>query len=170
MKSSPERALLLGLGIAALLAFFDQLSKWWVMGFLVPQAQVITITPFFNIVSVWNRGISFGLFGGGSEANAWILSFIALGIIVGLVFWLRRVQKKVEIIAIGLVIGGAFGNVVDRLRFGAVADFLDFHLAGYHWPAFNLADAGITIGAGLLILDSLFCGPEKNKFKDLQKK
>ena len=85
----------------------------------------------------------------------WLLSGLALAVVIGLLFWLRRSEHAMMAIGLGLVIGGALGNVIDRVRYGAVVDFLDFHLAGWHWPAFNLADAGICVGAGLIVVDGL---------------
>lgn len=155
----------LGLGVAALVILFDQAAKWWITAVVMQPPRIIPVTPFFNLVMGWNRGISFGLFDGDSVINVWILPLVALAIVAALVVWLRRVQGAWLVWAIGLVIGGALGNVVDRLRFGAVADFLDFHVAGYHWPAFNVADSGITVGVTMLVLDSLFMGAEKPKNK-----
>ena len=155
----------LGLVVAILVIVFDQATKWWIMAMVMQPPRIIPVTPFFNLVMGWNRGISFGLFDGDSAINVWVLPLVALAIVAALVVWLRRVQGVWLASAIGLVIGGALGNVVDRLRFGAVADFLDFHVAGYHWPAFNVADSGITVGVTMLVLDSLFLGGEKPKNK-----
>ncbi len=163
MRSS--NGLRLGLVVAIVVIVFDQATKWWIMAMVMQPPRIIPVTPFFNLVTVWNRGISFGLFDGDSAVNVWILPLVALAIVVALVAWLRRVQGVWLASAIGLVIGGALGNVVDRLRFGAVADFLDFHVAGHHWPAFNVADSGITVGVTMLVLDSLFLGGEKPKNK-----
>ncbi len=164
MRSS--NGLRLGLVVAALVILFDQATKWWIIEVVMqPPRIILELTPFFNLVMGWNRGISFGLFDGDSAVNVWILPLVALAIVAALVVWLRRVQGAWLASAIGLVIGGALGNVVDRLRFGAVADFLDFHIAGYHWPAFNVADSGITVGVAMLVLDSLFMRAEKPKSK-----
>ena len=154
-----------GLGVALLIFGLDQATKWWIVESVMNPPRITPVTPFFNLVMGWNRGVSFGLFNQDSPYNVWILTAVALRIVVALVFWLRKAERQMVVFAIGMVIGGAIGNVVDRLRFGAVADFLDFHVAGYHWPAFNVADSGITIGAGLLVLDALFAGPEKNNNK-----
>jgi signal peptidase II len=85
----------------------------------------------------------------------WLLSGLALAVVIGLVIWLKRTDQLLTGLGLGLVIGGAAGNVIDRIRFGAVIDFLDFHLAGYHWPAFNVADAAICVGAALMLADGL---------------
>ena len=118
------------------------------------------MTPFFNLVLAWNPGVSFGMFNSGSPLAVWGLAAVALLIVVALLVWLTRVGHWLGAAAIGLIVGGAVGNVIDRLRFGAVADFLDFHVSGYHWPAFNVADSAITIGVLFLLYDALFQGRE----------
>jgi signal peptidase II len=157
-----------GLALAALVAILDQLTKWaifaGVFGFAfvgpapetLPRAPAVALTGFLHLVTVWNYGVSFGIGNTGSAAAALALSALAAAIVAGLVVWLRRAERRIVAAALGLVIGGAVGNVVDRLRFGAVFDFLDFHVWGWHWPAFNLADSAITVGVGLLLLDALF--------------
>ena len=154
-----------GLAAAALVLGLDQGTKWWILEIVMQPPRVIPLTSFFNLVLGWNRGVSFGLFNSDSALNLWLLPFVALAIVVALLIWLSRVDGLLLGYAIGMVIGGAIGNVVDRLFRDqrAVADFLDLHLAGYHWPAFNLADTGITVGAAILIIDSLFMKPEKPK-------
>jgi len=122
---------------------------------LPPGEQIIRVAPFFDIVLVWNRGVSFGLFNNDTGLNAIVFSLVAAIIVGFLLVWLKRARQPLVAAAIGLVIGGAVGNVADRLRFGAVVDFLDFHLAGWHWPAFNVADSAICIGVGLMLIDSL---------------
>lgn len=156
----------LGLGLATLVLIVDQASKWWVINEVMNPPRVIPVTPFFNLVMGWNRGISFGLMNQESVLSAWILPLVAVVIVAVLSVWLWRNDRPVVAVAIGLIIGGALGNVVDRLRFGAVADFLDFHAAGFHWPAFNVADAGITVGAAVLVLESLFARRERPKNRD----
>lgn len=144
-----------GVAVAALLLLLDQLSKWWVRDLLGAGPPAIEVAPFFNLVLVWNRGISFGLLDADSETGPWLFSAIGGAVSLGLLFWLTRLTRRWMAIALGLVLGGALGNVIDRLRFRAVVDFLDFHLAGYHWPAFNLADAGISAGIVFLAIDAL---------------
>ena len=117
--------------------------------------RVVPVTGFFNLVLTWNRGMSFGLFNSGTMLNAVVFTVLAAAIVAALVVWLRRVRDSWLGLAIGLVIGGAIGNVIDRVARGAVVDFLDFHLAGWHWFAFNVADAAICIGVGLMLMDSL---------------
>jgi signal peptidase II len=147
-----------GLLIAAIVIALDQASKWWILLSVMNPPQLIEIVPFFNLVLTWNRGVSFGLFDTNSPATPWILSILAVAIVGVLISWLRRAEGKLIPIALGLIVGGAIGNVVDRMVHGAVVDFLDVHWGTYHWPAFNVADSGITVGAVLLIVDSLFSG------------
>lgn len=125
----------------ALFAAFDSIS------------QSMTITPFFNLVKVWNPGVSFGMLQDIPNGQ-WVLSGLAIVIVAFLFVWLRKVDDRFNAIALGLIIGGALGNIIDRLRFSAVFDYLDFHAFGYHWPAFNLADSFIFIGVLLLLIDS----------------
>ena len=150
-----------GLGLAAAVLILDQITKWWIVFTVMQPPRVIPVTPFFNLVMGWNRGVSFGMLDSDSQAAAWILSLLALAITAALGVWLYRADRLRVAFGIGLVIGGAVGNVIDRVRWGAVADFLDLHWAGYHWPAFNVADSAITVGALVLILDSLFVREKK---------
>ena len=157
------RAPWVGISAAVGVIALDQASKWWILEQVMRPPRVIELTSFFNLVMGWNRGVSFGMFNTASPYNAWVLTAVALGIVAALAVWLRRAGGPFLAAAIGLVMGGALGNVIDRLRFGAVFDFLDLHAAGYHWPAFNVADSAITVGAILLVVDSLFARPENYK-------
>jgi signal peptidase II len=146
-----------GLSIAFLALTLDQATKWYVLERTdLPFFGTYTVTPFFNLVMVWNKGVSFGMFAEHDQPS--ILVAISLAIVAVLAKWLITARSKWLAGATGLVIGGALGNVIDRLRFGAVADFLDFHAFGYHWPAFNIADASIFIGVVILCIDSMFTG------------
>ena len=167
--------------IFALAGFvLDQLSKWYVTEHIVREIvqkpnelplsffewltssyerftfMSLEVWPFFNIVMVWNQGVSFGLLSSDSAITAIALSLLSLAITVIFTIWLFRSTSRFQCIAIALVISGAIGNVIDRVRFGAVIDFLDVHIAGYHWPAFNVADSAISIGVFLLIIHSFF--------------
>ncbi len=134
----------------------DQATKGWILEDVMIPPRVIEITSNFNLVLGWNRGVSFGLFNQDSTYGPHILTGVALVIVLGLSIWLWKSTTHWSAWALGLVIGGAIGNVIDRIQYGAVVDFLDFHAFGYHWPAFNVADTAICIGAGLLILEPLF--------------
>lgn len=148
----------LGLAVAALVIAADQLAKSWVLDRLAgrpPIDRILEVTGFFNVVLTWNRGVSFGLFNDDAAFNALVFAALAAVIVIGLLVWLARVRETLLAVAIGLVVGGAVGNVIDRLLRGAVVDFLDFHVAGWHWFAFNVADAAICVGVGLMVIDSL---------------
>lgn len=145
----------LGLALAAVILALDQASKWWILDLFGTTPPPIEVTSFFNLVLTWNEGVSFGLFGGGAVPPL-ALSLLSILIVVFLIGWLRKAQQTWTRLAIGSVIGGAIGNVIDRFIHGAVVDFLDVHVAGYHWPAFNVADSAIVVGVGMLLLESLF--------------
>lgn len=145
----------LGLPVFAVILVLDFLTKQWALATLTGAGRV-EVTSFFNFVLVWNPGISFGMLQTDGEFGRWLLIALALAICVILVFWLRWEQRLLPRLAIWLILAGALGNVVDRVRFGAVVDFLDFHVFGYHWPAFNVADSSIVVGAVILVVDSLF--------------
>ena len=166
----PGKLFWIGLGVACASILIDQGTKWWIVNVFMVPPRVVPVTSFFNLVLGWNRGVSFGLFNNGSDFNVWILSGLALAVVTFLLVWLYREQARLVTVSLGLVIGGAMGNVIDRLRFGGVTDFLDFHLSGYHWPAFNLADTSIVIGAVILIADSLFAGKEKPNNRSMGRK
>ncbi len=133
--------------IALLVIVSHQFARMAVFG----AGERIEVLPFFNLVEVWNRGISFGMFNDLSYGQ-WLLSGMGIIISLFLLRWLLLTDSERTASALGMIIGGAIGNVIDRLRFGAVADYLDFHAFGYHWPAFNLTDSAIFIGVVLLLL------------------
>jgi signal peptidase II len=145
-----------GLLVAVGVALADQLSKHILKGVLTERPGIEIIPGFFDLVMVWNTGVSFGMFGGDGALPPWLLSSVAVAISIMLFLWLQRVVLRWTAVAIGLVIGGAVGNVVDRALWGAVFDFADFHVGGWHWPAFNVADAAIVIGVAGLLVESLF--------------
>ena len=147
----------LGPLLFVVILLLDFVTKEWALENLAGRG-VVRVTDFFNLVLVWNPGISFGIVQTGGEMGRWLLVALALAISVMLLFWLRWEQRFWPKIALWLILSGAIGNVVDRIRFGAVVDFLDFHAFGYHWPAFNVADSVIVMGAAILIVDSLFGG------------
>ena len=147
--------------LAALVAVLDQLTKYWVSaGFGYGEARAIT--GFFNLVLTHNSGAAFSFL---ASAAGWQRGFfigIALiAIVVISVLLARHSGEKLFCLSLALILGGAVGNVIDRIAFGYVVDFLDFHLAGWHWPAFNLADSAITVGAVLLLVDSFRPGASR---------
>jgi len=160
---TPRSTLALGLRLATFVLVLDQASKWWMVYHVMNPPKVIEVAPFFNIVMAWNKGVSFGMFSSESPWNAWVLSSIAVIVSIALTVWLARNKDRMIGMSLGVIIGGAIGNAIDRFHWGAVADFLDFHAMGYHWPAFNVADMAITLGAALLIFDSLFGGENSPK-------
>lgn len=156
------RQLRLGLIVAVVAFVLDQLSKLWIVDLmhLADNRAGIEILPFFKLVMVWNYGISFGMFADAGDTRRWGLIAVALAITVLMTVWLWKSRHGLMSLALGLVIGGALGNVIDRLRWGAVADFFYLHYEDWYWPAFNIADSAIFIGVVLLCWDSIV-NPEK---------
>jgi signal peptidase II len=163
-----------GLAMALLVILLDQASKWWIVNQVFRPAGIaqtpfftaktVTLAPFFDLVMAWNRGVSFGMFNSGAGPwNSIVFSAFAAIVVAALIVWMRRTTSIWVATALGMVAGGAIGNAVDRLRYGAVADFLDVHAGTWHWPAFNVADSAITVGAMLLIADSLFRPSDSSK-------
>ncbi len=152
--SSTSARLTLGFGIAAAMAALDQLVKWYVVTQLMQPPRFIELTGWLDLVMTWNHGISFGLFSG--EAMPYALAGVSLAVIGLLVVWMIRDPRPAAAVWLGLVIGGALGNIIDRVRLGAVADFIDVHVGSWHWPAFNIADSAITVGVALILIDGLF--------------
>lgn len=151
----------IGIRLAFITLILDQFSKWYLLNVVqMEQRGLIEITDFFNLRMVWNKGVSFGMFSADSQVGRYVLIGFALLIIGFLVVWLMRAQSRWLAAGLGLVIGGALGNVIDRFIYGAVADFFDFHALGTHFYAFNVADTAISIGVALLVFDSIFMGEE----------
>ena len=148
----------LGLGIAALVFGLDQAIKALIVhGLDLPGRMEIDLLPIFRFVWVENHGISMGFLTADSTAERWLLVLLTAGIAVAVVFWLWREHNRLDAGALGLVLGGAAGNITDRVRLGYVADFLDLHFGDMHpFLVFNVADAAITIGVLLLVLRALF--------------
>ena len=161
--STRRGAILIGALFAVLALIVDQVTKTLLIAAVPSPPGGIDVTPFFRLVAWWNRGVSFGLFASDQGWASYALSGVAALVLIGLVLWLGRSERPLLAVAQGLVIGGAIGNVVDRLRFGAVFDFLYFHAGPYDFPAFNLADSAITVGVALLLWDGLFGGPNRAK-------
>ena len=142
--------------LAALVIVLDQLSKWWITGplDLPSHGRILVLPPFFNLSMVWNRGVSFGLLRADADVGRWGLALFSTAIALGFAVWARKLDRKLLALAVGLVMGGAVGNVIDRVRLGAVVDFLDFNGLYFPW-VFNVADCGVTVGMALILLDSL---------------
>jgi signal peptidase II len=149
--------------IAVVVFIIDRFSKWWFIDiFHLPTKGVVEILPIFDIVMVWNRGVSFGFLPANTEFGRWALVVLNLIIVTMLAYWLKSAKVRLISIAIGLIIGGAFGNIYDRVKFGAVADFFQFHWTDWYFAVFNVADSFIFIGAVILIFHSTFA-KDKNK-------
>jgi len=141
--------------LSAIVVALDQLTKYAVSVTLSPR-EVIEVTSFFNLVLAHNRGAAFSFLAGASGWQREFFIAVALAASVWIVWLLRRYPRQTLFCtALALVLGGAIGNIIDRIMLGAVVDFLDFHAYGYHWPAFNVADSAITCGAVLLIWDGV---------------
>jgi signal peptidase II len=149
----------LGLVAALVVLVADQFSKWWVLNVLhLPDLRQVILLPVLNLTMVWNRGVTFGLLNGLGSWGHVLLAAIALAVVVALGFWLRRAESKVVAVAIGAIAGGAVGNVIDRVRFGAVVDFIHAHVdtpwGDLSWYVFNVSDAAIVCGVAALIVDA----------------
>ena len=147
----------LGLSVAVAVAALDQLSKWAVLDFFMDPPRVIKHLPFLDLVLVYNRGASFGFLNINAQWVPWLLTAIAAAVVIALIVWLRRVENRYLAAALGLIIGGAVGNGMDRVlrERHAVVDFIDFYVGAFHWPAFNIADSAIVIGVFIMLLDGL---------------
>ena len=131
----------------------DQLSKGWVVSHM-KTGQSIPVMPFWNLYLTHNKGVSFSMMTSDSPLMPWLLAGFSVAVCGMLVGWMRHEANRITRIGLALVIGGAVGNVIDRVRAGSVIDFLDFYIGDWHWPAFNIADSAICIGVGLILLSS----------------
>jgi signal peptidase II len=147
--------LLLWLGIAVIVVLLDQVSKI-TMSRLLVYGQSEMITPYFNLVMVYNQGAAFSFLANSGGWQRWFFSGLAMVVSLGIIWMLHKNSgQRLFCWALTLILGGAVGNLIDRLLYGHVIDFLDFHIGTLHWPAFNLADSAITVGAALFVLDEL---------------
>lgn len=146
-----------GLGMLFLVFLIDQISKYYVLNIMnLPQKGSVSVIPFFNFTMVWNRAITFGMLGQLGSWAAMIFSVSALLIAACLFIWMLRARKIWVVLSLGAIVGGALGNILDRLRFGAVVDFIHFHVAGWSWYVFNVADSAIVCGVIILLMDAFF--------------
>ncbi len=160
-----KKLFFLGLVIASIVAFLDLYSKDFIFEFLDnKEHKELAVTGFFNLVTVWNKGVSFGMLNDLTYGKYIILT-VNLLILLVLLIWLYRNKIIYLTWAIGLIIGGAIGNITDRIYNNAVADFLDFYIGKYHWPAFNLADSAVFLGVVLLLLENYFVKTNKENEK-----
>lgn len=154
-------SLRLGLPVAAGILAADQLSKWWILeAARLPEVRhipLLSLGPLgLDLTMVWNRGVTFGLLAGDGPWHHLGLAVLAAAIAAFLLRWMARAENRLTALALGAVVGGAVGNVIDRMRFGAVVDFVDAHGWGWHWYVFNIADAAIVCGVVALVADALF--------------
>lgn len=151
--------------IAPVIVALHQLASLLIFPAIEQRGAPIEVLPFFRLVEVWNTGVSFGMFNNLAYGQ-WLLAALSIAITLFLLRWLSRTEDAITTAALSLTIGGAIGNTIDRLRFGAVADYLDFHAFGYHWPAFNITDCAIVGGVGAVMIRELLQSahrPEKKK-------
>jgi signal peptidase II len=156
----------LGYGVALLVFILDQLSKYWIVNIVrLPEVGSIDVLPFFRLTFVGNVGVSMGMFTAQSDVGRWGLVAVTAAIASVVAVWIARERQRLDVLALGLVLGGALGNIVDRIRFGYVVDFLHFFWGERSFWVFNVADAAITCGVLLLLLRA-FMTPEKGKTSD----
>nr|WP_246389332.1 signal peptidase II [Microvirga mediterraneensis] len=148
-------AAILGFSIALITFVLDQATKLYTFYvYDLPVKEPVELTSFVNLIVVWNRGISYGLFQQSTDLGRWGLIVISILAAIGLSFWIRRTNAKLLAASLGLIVGGAVGNVIDRLWFGAVFDFIQIHFGSWSWYVFNVADAAIVAGVVGLLYDS----------------
>jgi signal peptidase II len=148
-------AAILGFSAALITLILDQATKLYTLFvFDLPLKEPVVLTPFVNLIVVWNRGISYGLFQQDGDLGRWLLIGVSILASIGLSFWIRRTKAKLLALSLGLIVGGAMGNVIDRLAYGAVFDFIQFHIGDWSWYVFNVADAAIVAGVIGLLYDS----------------
>ncbi|MCA1952195.1 MAG: signal peptidase II [Hyphomicrobiales bacterium] len=156
VPTASPRLVRLGLLVAALTLALDQASKLWLLfASDIRLTYPWAVLPFLDLTVVWNRGISYGLFQQEAEWGRWALTAFKIGAAIFLLVWLRRAASRAEAAGIGLIIGGALGNAIDRILHGAVFDFAHVHVGDFSWYVFNVADAAIVAGVGAMLLGQL---------------
>lgn len=149
-----------GYFLALVVLILDQISKYWVLEVIhLPERGGIDVWPFFRLTFVGNIGVSMGMLQAGSDTARWLLTAATAAIALSVAWWLQRETNRVDVAALGLVLGGAMGNILDRIRFGYVVDFLHFFWGEYSFWVFNLADAAITVGVMLLLARAVMAKP-----------
>jgi len=158
--ANKKMSMLKWLWLSALIIVLDQASKW-VMSSWLSLYETVAVIPFFNLTMAHNTGAAFSFLSQAGGWQRWFFVGLALAVSLGLLIWLKKIAKtNLEAMSVSLILGGAIGNVIDRVYFGYVIDFLDVYYGSYHWPAFNIADSAIVIGAIILVIDSFTAKPE----------
>ncbi|QDH16753.1 signal peptidase II [Swingsia samuiensis] len=151
-----KRRVILGLSLLILVLVLDQISKNWILySYHLPERGSVQILPFLNFTMVWNHAVTFGMFGGLGAKGPWVFCIISLLAVLVLIWVIARTPRTLIAASAGAIAGGAIGNVIDRLRYGAVVDFLHAHAFGWSWYVFNVADSGIVCGVAVWMIDSL---------------
>jgi signal peptidase II len=145
----------LGFLVALVTLALDQASKLYLLfGYNLPLREPLALAPFLDLMVVWNRGISYGLFQQETNFGRWALLAVSVAAAIGLSVWMTRATSGLLAASLGLIIGGAIGNAIDRVAYGAVFDFVHFHVGSFSWYVFNIADAAIVAGVVGLVYDS----------------
>ncbi len=157
VRSGLSAAAILGFSAALITLILDQGTKLYTLFvYDLPLKEPVEFAPFINLIVVWNRGISYGLFQQDGDLGRWVLIVVSILASIGLSIWILRTQVRLLAASLGLIVGGAIGNVIDRLAYGAVFDFIQFHVGTWSWYVFNVADAAIVAGVVGLLYDSFF--------------
>jgi signal peptidase II len=160
IATAQTKVRLIGGASAFLMLLVDQAHKLWMLNvYDIISRQPVQVLPFFDLVMAWNKGVSYSLFEADSDLERYLLLAVTTAATLFLAVWLWQAQTRLSGLALGLIIGGAIGNGIDRVAYGAVADFFHFHVGSFSWYVFNLADIGIVAGVGLLLYES-FTTPE----------
>lgn len=155
IATAQTKVRLIGGASAFLMLLIDQAHKLWMLNvYDIVSRQPVQVLPFFDLVMAWNKGVSYSLFEADSDLERYGLLTVTTAATLFLAVWLWRAQTRLSGLALGLIIGGAIGNGIDRVAYGAVADFFHFHVGTFSWYVFNLADIGIVAGVGLLLYES----------------
>jgi signal peptidase II len=168
MSETARRSALFGYLVAAVITVTDQISKFWIIDLIqLPRRGQIELLPILNFTWVENRGVSLGMLTASSDTQRWLLVALTAAIAIGVAIWIGRERRRWDVFALGLVLGGAIGNIADRIRFGYVADFIDLHIGGFQpFLVFNVADAAITIGVVILVLRAFLLRDAKQPAPD----
>jgi signal peptidase II len=159
----------IGLWTALATLILDQASKLYTLFvYDLPVREPVRLAPFLDLIVVWNRGISYGMFQQSTDLGRWILIVVSLAAALALSLWIRRAEGRLLAASLGLIVGGAIGNAIDRVAYGAVFDFIHIHVGSFSWYVFNVADAAIVAGVAGLLYDSFVLEKRRNQRKARQ--